>query len=256
MNIRYVNYNLDKHNGSYSFKYDDNKIITLNKYVLLTKDLKVRKEHWLDKVHRTDIRYLGVEDVKVFFHDGEVKFLGTVQDEEGRPRVGGGTYNVSSDVLVPEVYPSPLNSGCEKNWVHFHQEGELKTIYQWSPITIGTLKGGQFVAEKKVEEVPAFFRDVRGSTNGVKVGDEIWFLGHVVGYSTPRHYYHLFIILDANTLAVKRHSTLFKFDGEKIEYALGLVVEEDRILISYSRWDAESILSVYDRKTLCEALDF
>jgi hypothetical protein len=61
-------------------------------------------------------------------------------------------------------------------------------------------------------------------------------------------------VLDAETLKVKRHSTLFKFEGEKIEYALGLVVEPDRILISYSKWDAESVLSVYDRKTLEEAV--
>jgi glycosyltransferase involved in cell wall biosynthesis len=255
MNIRYVNYNLDKQHGSYSYRHDDQKIITLNKYVMLTRDLTVRKEHWLDKVHRTDIRYLGVEDVKIFFHDGEVRFLGTVQDEEGRPRVGGGVYNLKSDVLVPEVYPSPLNNGCEKNWVHFHYNGELKTIYQWSPITVGTIQDGAFVAQQKVEDVPPFFRDVRGSTNGVIVGNELWFLGHIVGYSSPRQYYHLFIVLDAKTLQVKRYSNMFKFDGEKIEYALGLVVEDDRILISYSRWDAESVLAVYDRKTLCEAVD-
>jgi hypothetical protein len=78
-------------------------------------------------------------------------------------------------------------------------------------------------------------------------GDELWFLTHYVAYSTPRHYYHCIVVLDAKTLAVKRHSTLFKFEGEKIEYSLGLVVEAERLLVTYSKWDAESVLAVYDR---------
>jgi glycosyltransferase involved in cell wall biosynthesis len=254
MNVRYVNYNLDKAHGSYSYRHDDQKIITLNKAVVMNRDLEVMREHWLDKVHREDIRYLGVEDVKVFSHEGELRFLGTVQDEQGRPRVGGGVYNLKSDVLVPTVYPSPVNADCEKNWVHFHHKGKLKTVYNWRPLLIGNVDEGKFQTDVCVDDVPAFFRDLRGSTNGVLVGDEIWFLGHVVGYSSPRHYYHVFVVLDAETLKVKRHSTLFKFEGEKIEYALGLVVEPDRILISYSKWDAESVLSVYDRKTLEEAV--
>jgi glycosyltransferase involved in cell wall biosynthesis len=259
MNVRYVNYNLDKQRGSYSYRHDDQKIITLNKAVLMNRDLEVMREHWFDKVHREDIRYLGVEDVKVFSHEGELRFLGTVQDEQGRPRVGGGVYDLNgndkkSDVLVPTVYPSPVNADCEKNWVHLHHKGKLKTVYNWKPLLIGNVDEGKFSTDVCVEEVPAFFRDLRGSTNGCLVGDEVWFLGHVVGYSTPRHYYHVFVVLDADTLKVKRHSTLFKFEGEKIEYALGLVVEPDRILISYSKWDAESVLSVYDRKSLEEAV--
>lgn len=250
MNVRYVNYNLDKGNGCYSYRFDDGKIVTINKCLLMNRDLKVMKEFWMDAVHREDIRYLGVEDVKVFAHEGELRFLGTVQDEAGRPRIGEGSYNFRSSTLYPTVYASPTNADCEKNWVYFHHGGELKTIYKWSPLQYGTLKDGVFVSEASLPDVPGFFRDLRGSTNGVRFGDEIWFLCHYVAYSTPRHYYHCFVVLDAETLAVKRHSTLFKFEGEKIEYTLGLVVEHDRILVSYSKWDAESILCVYDRVAL------
>ncbi len=253
VNVRYVNYNLDKTHGTYSYRHDDQKIITLNKALILNHDLETVKEHWIDQVHREDIRYLGVEDVKVFSHEGELRFMGTVQDEQGRPRIGEGPYSLQSPVLVPQVYPSPTNAGCEKNWVYFHHGGALKVVYSWSPLTVGELKDGVFVQEQQIREVPGFFRDVRGSTNGCLVptadgtGTELWFLTHYVAYSTPRHYYHCIVVLDAKTLAVKRHSTLFKFEGEKIEYALGLVVESSRILMTYSKWDAESVLGVYDR---------
>jgi len=35
--------------------------------------------------------------------------------------------------------------------------------------------------------------------------------------------------------------------GEKIEYALGLIVEADRIIISYSKWDRDPAIGVYDK---------
>ena len=254
INVRYVNYNLDKVNGRYSYRHDDMKIITLNKTIVTNSNFDVLREYWMEKVHREDIRYLGVEDVKVFSHEDKLRFLGTVQDDEGRPRVGGGVYDLKQDVLVPTVYPSPTNAGCEKNWVHLHHRGALKTIYSWKPLLIGNMDNGGFETDVTIDDVPVCFHDLRGSTNGVIVDDELWFLGHIVGYSTPRQYYHMFIVLDADTLKVKRHSTLFKFEGDKIEYALGLVVEPDRIIVSYSKWDAESIVSVYDRRTLVSAV--
>jgi hypothetical protein len=48
-------------------------------------------------------------------------------------------------------------------------------------------------------------------------------------------------------MELKRWSHLFKFDGEKIEYALGLIVEEKRIIVSYSKWDREPSVGVYDK---------
>lgn len=256
VNVRYVNYNLNRTNGTYSYRHDDQKIVTINKTLFLDRNLKTVREHWMDAVHREDIRYLGVEDVKVFSHQGELRFMGTVQDEEGRPRVGGGVYNLQKNVLVPTVFPSPKNAACEKNWVYFHDAaGAAKVIYEWSPLTVGSVEDGFFMAEKRLPNVPAWFRNVRGSTNGVLVpagagANELWFLVHYVSYSTPRQYYHAFVVLDADTLAVKRTSSLFKFEGEKIEYALGLVVESDRVLVSYSTWDASSKLGVYNRGAL------
>jgi hypothetical protein len=48
-------------------------------------------------------------------------------------------------------------------------------------------------------------------------------------------------------LKLNRWSNLFKFEGEKIEYALGLIVEQDRLIVSYSKWDREPVIGVYDK---------
>jgi hypothetical protein len=57
---------------------------------------------------------------------------------------------------------------------------------------------------------------------------------------TPRHYYHLVVVLDRATLKYKRCSTLFKLEGDCIEFALGFLVEPTRLLISYSQMDRTS----------------
>lgn len=250
LNVRYVNYNLHN-NGNYSFRHSDGKITTLNRRDLLSKDLKVLSSTWYDKVHDETLRYQGVEDVKLFNHKGQVHFFGTIENSAGKLTIGHGIYDGSSNCLQPTALVSPTDRTCEKNWAMFHNAaGELRVVYEWSPLTIGRLQGDRLVDLERSPSVPAFFRDLRGSSNGCAVGDEIWFLCHMVHYSTPRHYYHIIVVLDSTTLIVKRHSILFKFSGDPIEYSLGLVVEDDRVLISFSRMDSTSAIIVVPRSVV------
>ena len=87
---------------------------------------------------------------------------------------------------------------------------------------------------------------MRGSTPGFSYNNEIWFNSHLVSYETPRHYYHIVAVFDKE-MNYKRNSPPFKFEGEPIEYCLGLVVEEERIICTYSTWDGTTKLVVYDK---------
>lgn len=77
---------------------------------------------------------------------------------------------------------------------------------------------------------------------------------HVVEYSNPREYYHFLVVLDPETFNIKRWSNLFKFGGEKIEYALGLIVTENEITVSYSTWDRDACVGVFDKKKIEEEM--
>ena len=101
--------------------------------------------------------------------------------------------------------------------------------------------------------VPTFFKHLRGSTNGVVMGanvnsssaSEIWFIGPLVSYEDRRYYYHMFIVLDAVTLKLKKYSVPFTFEGEKVEYTLGFISlksesDIDHLLIGYSIMDKET----------------
>jgi tetratricopeptide (TPR) repeat protein len=255
LNIRYVNYKI-RGDGGYDFKHGDGKITTLQKAQWLSRDLKPLATHWFDAVADESLRYQGVEDVKVFPHRGSLLFLGTAEDS-GRVAVGYGTYDMTQNKLLPRVFASPTGAHCEKNWVYFHgADGELYVVYEWSKLTIATPDhdGGAIKIVGTDGNVPAYFRDFRGSSHGVTVGNEIWFLVHMVQYCTPRHYYHAIVVVDAATFKYKRNSILFKFHGDCIEYALGLVVENERVLMSFSRMDRTSSVVVVPRSTVDKEL--
>jgi hypothetical protein len=133
-------------------------------------------------------------------------------------------------------------SPVEKNWVYFPSDSDsvsgqpLKMIYNWSPLVIGEVyppssdtksRLGMTYEFKKIKEMvaPHIFKMFRGSTNGIRVGDEIWFLCHIVSYEDRRYYYHSVVALDAETYEPVRYSKFFTFENQKVEYSLGMTLE-------------------------------
>ena len=62
------------------------------------------------------------------------------------------------------------------------------------------------------------------------------------------HLCHFFAVFDHKTMNIKKWSHLFKFEGEKIEYALGLIIERNHIIISYSKWDSDPTICIYNKE--------
>ena len=108
-------------------------------------------------------------------------------------------------------------------------------------MTIGNIVDNEFQTTSEIPS-PNFFRYLRGSTNGVIIGDEIWFLTHLVSYEDRRWYYHCMVVLDKNTYKLKKYSPLFTFEKKPVEYSLGFVhiKSNNRFLIGYSVLDKET----------------
>lgn len=253
MNIRMVNYEIIRNNGAYL--NCDKYIITNNKYLELDNNLKITFEKVFD-IKYEDKRYLGVEDVRIFTSEctdeddeSQLIFMGTSQHTNGKIGMLSGDYNINENVLeTQEVMPSFCDSWCEKNWVYFKYNGENRLVYKWHPVQIGKIntETNKLDIVDTKSNTPRIFAHTRGSTCGVEFNDEIWFVLHLVSYETPRHYYHIFAVFDKE-MNFKRHSAPFKFQGESIEYCLGLVVEEDRVICTYSEWDSTTKMVVYDK---------
>ena len=247
MNVRYVNYYITP-GGSYI--NCDKHIITSNKYLELDAELNIVTEKLFNTIFN-DRRYIGVEDVKIFYdqHIDKTLFIGTGFHNNNKIGIVCGDYDAKQDVLLAnEATSSFSNEDCEKNWVYVHYKNETHIVYKWNPLQICKMdKETRKIHIVDTKELPRIFSHVRGSSCGFSYKNEIWFMVHLVSYENPRHYYHLMAVFDEN-MKLQRYSAPFKFEDTPIEYSLSIVVEDERVLINYSTWDRTTRIGVYDKK--------
>ena len=252
-NVRLVDFTLYL-NGSYSYP-DGYNVNTKNMALVMDKDFNVTDSHVFAPEFNTECRIRGLEDVKIIDCGENIGYISTKQSDDVSKftlKMAGGTYDLDFPVLKYDEIDSPVGAECEKNWGLFIQENKIKVVYKWHPLSIYDFDEEKKKMGASIEKpTPSLFAKVRGSTNGAIYKDEVWFIGHVVEYGKPRKYYHLFMVLDKDTLELKKYSYLFKFDSNAdVEFCLGLIVEDERIIISYSNKDKTSKIKTYDKKMI------
>ena len=255
MNIRYVNYKIDE-NGRYL--NTNGHIVTINKYISLDKNLNVLSEKIFDEQF-TNRTYIGCEDIRIFrYKNDDILFIGTGYHADNKIGIFYGKYDIDANKLTYNEIRSPNNEDCEKNWVFIDYKDKLHIIYKWYPLQIykmSNINNVHIIKHVCNKNTPRYFERIRGSTNGFNYDNEIWFINHIVSYEKPRFYYHIISVFDKD-MNLLRYSAPVKFGEECIEYTLGLVVESDRILISYSSWDRTTKIGVYDKKYIESKLCF
>jgi hypothetical protein len=234
-----VNYKIDEH-GNY---INQEHIITRNAIAVLD----ISKKTWqlvqeFELVYDTskDGRYVGLEDIRLFLHDKKILYNANRGINSDMTVEHGEIALFDHSTRNSEWPVAARHSQIEKNWILLPSEEEDATVvYHWNPeLILGEFHYGK-LKEKKRMPVPAFFRSLRGSTNGVVVKDEIWVICHAVSYEDRRYYYHTLVALDKTTYSVRRYTPFFTFEGAKVEYTLGFVYLEggDQLLIGYSLYD-------------------
>lgn len=240
MNIRYVNYYINN-NGNYSSV--DN-IISINRKIVLSENFTILEEKYLD-FNLNNRKYEGIEDIKLLEIDNKILFCGTCFKKNKNIGVAIGEYN--KELKYIELNKNP-EFFCEKNWV-FLPCGK-KMIYKWFPLQIGIIENDNLNIIKEIN-MPNIFKEVRGSTNGFLFDNEIWFivhLNHDYNYiNEPRIYYHMLVKFDIN-MNLLSLTCPFKFSDNAIEFVCGLIIEQDKIIISHSIWDRESYIKIFDKK--------
>lgn len=231
INRRFVNYKIDT-NGNYVNK---EKIITKNVIACYDESLQKEDTCLLNYNTEYDGYYEGLEDVRLLSYKGRLVYnanrgVGNKMLVEHGEIIENGT---TCECLLKTENQNPI----EKNWVLFTDAIEnLKCIYKWYPLTIGSIINGHLREILGINSPPSF-KDIRGSSNGVRIDGELWFLTHLVSYEDSRYYYHMMVVLDPDTYNIKCYTPLFTFTGKKVEYSLGFVEIDDTILIGYSTMD-------------------
>ena len=251
-NVRYVNYRIQE-DGSYLMSENnilsrDNKVRTMNALLKLDNKLEpntnlVFMKEILDTKLSKDTNILGLEDVRLFILDNKVKCIATSREFSTNTTNSMviADYNLEKYTIENgNIIESPNPNDCEKNWINIIGN---QIIYKWFPLQIGEIKNNklELSSTQSTQETPNFFKNVRGSSNVVEYNNEYWMVVHGVKYSAPRKYYHMIVVLSKEYKLMK-YTVPFYFDTYKIEYCLGLLIEDNTIYMSASRNDAHPII--------------
>ena len=245
-NVRFVNYHITD-NGEYVNK---DKIVSQNVLYVLNKNDHSLKKHTLIQHNREhDGLYMGLEDMKLFSHKNKLHYICNRGINANEIQVEKGIID-ENGLCDSTLLHMQEQKSIEKNWVLFDSvsKDDLYFVYNWHPLQIGKIVDRSEKDESRTYNsfirhyypTPRLFRHVRGSTNGVYIDNELWFLCHLVNYENMRYYYHLFVVLDPEKdFQLKRYSQLFTFEKHRVEYTTGFIYDEHkkRLLIGYSTND-------------------
>jgi hypothetical protein len=217
---RFVNYKI-LDSGLYSQKetiVSINVMAEVRMYADKTKPWEVIREQRVqyDKALDNDL-YIGAEDMRLFadetihynanrvsYYDGCDVEHGTIKD-----------FCCQNSRLL-EV-GKEIRKKIEKNWVVFQDMlGALKCVYEWSPLTVADIVGSNLENVVRRSDVPSFFSKLRGSTHGVAVGSDVWFLCHAVSYEDRRYYYHIVVVLSGFDYSVKSYTPFWTFEKDTL----------------------------------------
>ena len=238
MNIRYVNYRLDSKTRN-TYEMCENGVYSTSNIV------RTQNAHYSNNVFtcmndatitlpRKDKHIRGLEDVRVFKRDGELWFTATSLEFSDNIRILYGRYHPTGTYSDCRVLDSPTNQPCEKNWLGVSDTNDM--IYRWFPLEVGSAVENRLQIHTS-HNTPIFFERMRGSAPPIHIDSELWVMTHMVEYSVPRKYYHMFVILDPKTYKPNRMSLPFVFEEATVEYCLGIIVGDNGIECVYSSMD-------------------
>jgi hypothetical protein len=249
MNIMNIPCTIDE-NGTYSFQND--RLVIMNKRNVGSKSLNEMEEKE-ESMIELPIQS-AVKNMRIMSIDKSIILTWNSIDENGKIRMWMGTNN--HRVLDMKEITCAFQENHFEKWVLLpfslnKNSNEICFIRKFYPLEICVLNQETNCIEKRMtKEMPLFFKNMRGSTHGVLYQDELWFCLHFVSDEPPyRHSYHIFLKMDKQW-NILSYSAPFKMEGEPVEYCLGLVVEEDRVVMTYSTMDRVSKIAIYDKKSI------
>jgi hypothetical protein len=281
LNTRYVNYWYYE-SGSYLF-YDGRNIIqNKNMFsrmveengVLMPIDYKEMKDETIE-LPRYNMYSRGIEDVRLYEHNGRVRFIATTvgYHTTGGNRMVIGNYDYKTlSYSDAQVIESPADAYCEKNWVPIpSSDGAERFIYKWNagaaaprtppaseglppyiPVIVTvkdgkcSLSNGGDLTEgaRPVSATPVWVAPhaLKGSSAFIEYNGELIGVTHFSEDAMPRRYFHMLIVLDKTTYAPIRYSKPFVFEKVGIEFCIGFDACGDKYRFWISRFDRDPVL--------------
>lgn len=201
----------------------------------------------------------GLEDVRIFQNArGKLRFIATsvgYSSDERNQMIIGDYDDVLFEFRNGRVIESPFGASCEKNWIPlpFGVDDEEYFIYSWHPYRIGKVVQGETrlaIVEEGVLSSP-IFEKIRGSTIFFPWEGKYLGVVHFSENESPRHYFHMLVILDEKGRQPILFSQPFRFYEELgIEFCIGFCIKGDTYYFWVSHFDREPRLFILSKEQI------
>ncbi len=271
LNTRYVNYWIYP-SGCYLFHNHDRVIDNKNILSELSTDTlyPINFREIEEKIKLPTVKAIssGLEDIRLFSAGSKVKYIATTAGYTscGKSRIITGNYSLKNgsieDGIIIQPPDSNADSWCEKNWIPIVKTEKVASfdeyiydlyeefyVYKWSPMEIGKINSNtqklEIVRTNKMRN-PIFSR-IRGSTTFTETDEGYVGLVHYSEEHSPRHYYHMLVLLDKETFSLLKYSEPFYFEKLGIEFCIGMQVDGDIYRFWISRHDRDPMMMEVDK---------
>jgi predicted GH43/DUF377 family glycosyl hydrolase len=258
LNLRAITYHIEGTN--YVTSSPDGKIYTKNYLIDMDYDFNILSVNELienapNKKYPKNV--CGLEDVRIFTN--KELFCNSVEynNREFEPRICYGKIFENYVYFIKELKLPDVKFKCEKNWLPFEMNEELYFIYQYEPLKIYKMNRESLECELFLERkiCDKDLSSFRGSSAPIRFMDGWLIIIHQVEFGEVRKYYHRFVWFDNDFMKIKM-SSLFFFFEKGIEYNLGMLDNEDSIIIPISVKDSMSKIGIIDKKIIENMLEY
>jgi hypothetical protein len=203
-----------------------------------------------------DSRLDGLEDLKLFSGLGRIWAVGSVPTGDLRNPHGCVIALVEFDAGLTDCritrLQSPLGLSYEKNWAPFIADGALYFVYSCQPLLVVRYRPENssvtFVDSRRHGQESLKFLE-GGSSGGSQMPDGMAFLTHrrVVRLPSLRRIYLSRIRRLSKDLTDFAAGPFFSIGplGRNFRFANGMLVDDDRILITYGETDSAARLACF-----------
>jgi len=236
-------------NSNYTIKdykyliYPEGKNTFLNKMLLLVcnNNFDIIEEHEIvePKSEFNNDHIKGFEDVRITFFNNSLFCVGSSRERNSELTNKLYSFNINlEDYTMTSPLPliSPENRECEKNWLPYVENNEIKMIYDYSPLRILDINA------KIISSTSDNTFNFRGSTSPIKLNEEDYlFVVHsTVGNTIPGKYFHRFVIMRNDKIL--KYSNIFYLYEKGIEYISSLAKVKNNIYIGYGSNDENAYI--------------
>jgi len=185
---------------------------------------------------------LNMEDARLFWNKNSWWVSGTVRYHraDGVPKIA--VDRLEGNVSAERRILKNDDDICEKNWMPIVGTG--RWVYSVSPSKV--VRNDGYLDMNRHSDIPPH---IRGSSQLVPWKDGYLGVTHEVTWEPTRYYWHRFIYFDSRGLAVSATEP-FYFLSPGVEFANGLTVWQDKVVVSFGKNEERAILAVVPGKLL------